>query len=128
MDGMDWFRTVCAGSDNGNSSDFMKKARALVQLFSKSHAKTEELKEVQKKSSVHAPNDTPVSVLADVVTRWWSTHESICRLIHLKTALGTMVCKGKLDASRNLSEEEWTILEAVKVHCALSYAISSRTN
>jgi hypothetical protein len=32
----------------------------------------------------------------------------------LKPALGIMVIQGNLKASRNLSEEEWTILEAVK--------------
>jgi hypothetical protein len=94
----------------------MQKARDLVEHFSRSHLSTENLKNQQKSMDMYK-DKTALTVLVDVVTRWWSTYRMIDRLLHLKPAFSAMQADGKLLESKCLAEDDWKILS--QVHAAL---------
>jgi hypothetical protein len=64
----------------------MTKAQTLVEFLSRSMQSTEALKK-QQAAMKHYGNKTPVGVIVDVVTHWWSTWSMCNRLLHLKNAL-----------------------------------------
>jgi hypothetical protein len=91
----------------------MKKARRLVDHFSKSNQQIKKLKDQQKNMDTY-DGKQPVGVVVDVVTRWWSTYSICARLIHLQPALATMAVDNKLAASIMLNETDWKII--IQVH------------
>ena len=97
----------------------MKKARALVEYFTKSNQKLDILKDRQKTMPMYSNLKKPLTILQDVRTRWWSTWRMIRRLRFLRPAIGSLIGSGEVDCE-NLSDAEWEILE--KVQNALSEA------
>eukprot|EP00804_Cyclotella_cryptica_P020067 CCRYP_014870-RA/>CCRYP_014870-RA protein AED:0.47 eAED:0.47 QI:0/0/0/0.5/0/0.5/2/0/534 len=55
-----------------------------------------------------------VGVLQDVITRWWSTHCMVNRLIYLCLALQMMVANNVIDADIFPNNNQWSILEDVE--------------
>ena len=51
----------------------MKKARSLVKYFSKSNQKHDMLKDRKKTMPAYSTLKKPLTILQDVITRWWST-------------------------------------------------------
>jgi hypothetical protein len=70
------------GEDTSISS--VKKARALVSFFHSSCIATEKLSQAQKRLN---PAGTPLKLVQDVKTRWWSTHDLIERILEVREAL-----------------------------------------
>jgi len=93
--------------------DTMKKARRLVEHFSKSNQQLEKLKAQQKNMDTYVGKQA-VGVVIDVVTRWWSTYSMCERLIHLQPALAAMAVDNKLPAPILLNETDWKII--IQVH------------
>lgn len=82
-----------------NSYSVMKKLKELVKHFHASPKNTEELCKAQKvlRDVYCRDGKRPVRVIIDVVTRWWSTYDSVERAIYLRKAFGYLVLNGKLD-------------------------------
>ena len=70
------------GEDTSISS--VKKARALVSFFHSSCIATEKLSQAQKRLN---PAETPLKLVQDVKTRWWSMHDLIERILEVRAAL-----------------------------------------
>jgi hypothetical protein len=92
--------------------DTMKKARRLVEHFSKSTQQLEKLLKQQKNMDTYHGKQA-VGMVVDVVTRWWSTYSMCERLIYLQPALAAMAVDNKLPDSILLNETDWKILRQV---------------
>lgn len=107
---------------DGPCKDLLRKCRDLATLFNTSSQKKAALIEAQQQNEAYA-GKSPVSVKVDVITRWWSTHDMIDPLIHLRPALEQLARDGKLDPeptkanapSRQLTEAEWEVLTSVRL-------------
>ena len=84
----------------------MKAARALVGHFKSSTQSLEKLLEAQRLNGVKIP----LSVIQDVVTRWWSTYSMCQRLIILK--LYIMLLLGNNPQIPHVTTHHWSIVEA----------------
>ena len=98
--------------DEVHDLDTMKKARRLVEHFSKSNQQLAKLIAQQKNMDTYTGKQA-VGVVVDVVTRWWSTYSMCTRLIHLQPALAAMALDKKIPESILLSETDWKILRQV---------------
>ncbi len=98
--------------DEVHDLDTMKKARHLVEHFSKSNQQLAKLIAQQKNMDTYTGKQA-VGVVADVVTRWWSTYSMCERLIHLQPALAAMAVDNKLPDYILLNETDWKILKQV---------------
>ena len=65
----------------------MRKARALVHSFVASSQLNDLLKSLQTNLP---PGKKPVTVIPDILTRWWSTYSMIERLLRLRTYIATI--------------------------------------
>jgi hypothetical protein len=86
--------------------DMMARARKIVGHFSSSNQELERLKKLQQALK---PGVTPLTVIQDVITRWWSTCSMGKRLILLRACLDAM----QLDdpsSILSLTEEQWELL------------------
>lgn len=70
--------------DRDSSILSVKRARDLVSFFHSSSIATEKLRQAQKTLK---PGATPLKLVQDVKTRWWSTHDMIKRVLELREAL-----------------------------------------
>jgi hypothetical protein len=93
------------------SSATMKRSRVLVEHITRSNLNTENLYKAQGKLN---NGKKSVTVVVDVVTRWWSTYKSLQRLLELKRAFDMMVLDGTLDRGKVLSESDWEIISSVQ--------------
>ena len=84
----------------------MKAARSLVGHFKSSTQSLEKLFDAQRLNGVKIP----LSVIQDVVTRWWSTYSMCERLVHLK--LYIMLLLGNNPQIPHLTEYQWKVIEA----------------
>lgn len=82
-----------------NSYQVMKKVKDLVKHFHLSPKNTDELCKAQKslKEIYCRDGKKPVRVIMDVVTRWWSTYDSVERVIYLRKAFSYLELNGKLE-------------------------------
>ena len=88
----------------------MKAARSLVGHFMTSTQSLEKLLEAQRNTGVAVP----LSVIQDIVTRWWSTYSMCQRLVVLK--LYILLILGSNPQIPNLTDDQWKLVEAqVKV-------------
>lgn len=87
----------------------MKAARELVAFIQKSSQAEKSLFHAQLAHGVV----TPLTVMADVITRWWSTYMMIKRLLMLKAFFALMALKGELE--KNLSDYHWEILRQLEI-------------
>ena len=85
----------------------MKSARALVGHFNSSSQASCDLLDVQNRV-------TPLTIIQDVATRWWSTYMMISRLIELKDSFQALVQRDVMDEEINLTEEQWDALVDIK--------------
>ena len=92
----------------------MKKARALVQHFTASNKSVEKLKEIQRLMEHY--DGIAVSVIVDVVTRWWSTYSMVKRLLYLRPAIDFLFADpaSTLNQEKQLTAAEWKILACVE--------------
>ena len=86
--------------------DAMSSARALVGHFKSSTQSLEKLLENQRITGVKIP----LSVIQDVVTRWWSTYSMCERLVVLKLYIQLLVGSNK--QIPNLTTAQWNIIES----------------
>jgi len=70
--------------DGDSSVSVIRKARNLVSHVNASVTASDKIKNSQLKLS---PNCTPLKLVSDVETRWWSTHSLIERIVKLKDPL-----------------------------------------
>jgi hypothetical protein len=63
------------------------KARAIVSHFNQS---TQALGKLKNAQSVLKPGCSPLGLVTDVVTYWWSTHDMVQRLTQLQPSLATL--------------------------------------
>ena len=70
--------------DHDNTIIAVRKARVLVNHFHSSCLAKDKLCKAQKALD---PSCTPLKLLSDVKTRWWSTHTMLERILRLKDAL-----------------------------------------
>jgi hypothetical protein len=90
----------------------MEKTRALVKLYSKSTQKKDELIAKQKSMDTYKKK-TVVKVIVDVITRWWSTYQTVDRLLYLKPAFQSLVLDNLLDDEVALTEHDWAVLQEI---------------
>jgi hypothetical protein len=95
--------------DEVHDLDTMKKARRLVEHFSKSNQQLEKIIKQQKNLDTYSGKQA-VGVVVDVVTRWWSTYSIRERLVCLQPALAAMAADNKLPDYILLNERDWKIL------------------
>ena len=81
----------------------MKSARALVGHFTGSSQASAWLLASQSSTS------SPVGVIQDIVTRWWSTYSMCKRLLRLKNYFAVLVTEQKL--ALTLTDSEWVTLQ-----------------
>jgi len=86
----------------------MAACHSIVTFFNSSSQATEKLKEKSKTRLGAA-----LTVIQDVVTRWWSTYSMCERLLHLKNILTIMHLYG--DMRLHLTEAQWTIVADMTV-------------
>ena len=114
------------GSTQKVGKGILAKCRKLVSLIDSSPQKRQDMHAAQillRSRDVdpvekYAESD-PLNVIQDVVVRWWSTYDMAERLLFLREAFDYMDQAGKLrgakdkksDPSRNLTEDEWEVLE-----------------
>ncbi len=98
--------------DEVDDLDTMKKARRLVEHFSKSNQQVAKLIQQQKNMDTYNGKKA-VGVVIDVVTRWWSTYSMCECLIHLQPALAAMALDNLLPASNLLNETDWMTIREV---------------
>jgi hypothetical protein len=99
--------------NNGDESELLMKARALVACFTSSSQKERDLKEAQVLLYPGLTFEKALKAIQDVVTRWWSTYSMVLRLLQLKPAIELLVQQKKLEATKNLSEAEWSVLTQI---------------
>lgn len=83
------------------------KARAIVSFFNQS---TQALEKLKKAQSTLNPGCTPLGVVTDVVTRWWSTHDMVQRLIELKASVNLLHVQNQLGKCAPLDHTDWANL------------------
>jgi len=96
--------TKLAFKDVPESIGTMATCRAIVAFFNSSSQATEKLKEKTK-----ARLGVALTVIQDVVTRWWSTHSMCERLLRLRNILTIMHLDG--DMRLFLTEAQWTVVK-----------------
>jgi hypothetical protein len=84
------------------------KARALVSFFNQS---TQALEKLKKAQSTVKPGCNPLGMITDVVTRWWSTHDMVQRLIELKTSVNLLHVQNQLGKCVPLTLTDWANLK-----------------
>ena len=97
---------------NHNGFRLMSKCRSLVELFSKSCQKQELLLKQQSKMDLYR-NKLPLRTVADVCTRWWSTHAMISRLLYLKPAMDCLKADNQIPNNLCLIDEEWSVIKDI---------------
>eukprot|EP00956_Cyclotella_meneghiniana_P023278 scaffold45014_cov78-Cyclotella_meneghiniana.AAC.3 len=98
------------------AGDLMKKCRSLIEYFSKSTQASGELKRVQGIGMAKEyDGKNAVSVLQDVITRWWSTYRMLKRLHHLQPAFMLMVNNDTLDEDLLPTSSQWKILRQIEL-------------
>jgi hypothetical protein len=100
--------TKLAFKDIPESFGTMAACRAIVAFFNSSSQATEKLKEKTK-----ARLGSPLTVIQDVVTRWWSTFSMCERLLRLRNTLTVMHLDG--DMRLFLTESQWTVVTDLTV-------------
>jgi hypothetical protein len=100
--------TKLAFKDIPESIGTMAACHAIVTFFNSSSQATEKLKEKTK-----ARLGSALTVIQDVVTRWWSTFSMCERLLHLRNSLTVMHLDG--DMRLSLSEAQWTVVTDLTV-------------
>jgi hypothetical protein len=100
--------TKLAFKDIPESIGTMAACRAIVTFFNSSSQATEKLKEKTK-----ARLGSALTVIQDVVTRWWSTFSMCERLLRLRNSLTVMHLDG--DMRLSLSEAQWTVVTDLTV-------------
>lgn len=99
--------TGLAFDDTPETLGTMAACRALVNYFNSSPQAITKLLAKQQEGRAVKP-------IQDVSTRWWSTFSMVERLIRLKAYFTVLDDEGELDF-KNLSVEQWSILNDVKV-------------
>ena len=92
------------------SMDTMAKARKLV-----GHFKESSQADAILLSKQGGDQSVAVTVIQDIITRWWSTWTMCNRLLRLKPYFAIMVIEGTLAAKFNLTESEWVIIQDISV-------------
>ena len=100
--------TKLAFKDDPESLNTMAACLSIVTFFNSSSSATEKLKE-KSKSRLGAA----LTVVQDVVTRWWSTYSMCERLLRLKNVLTVMHLDG--DMRFFLTQAQWTIVADMTV-------------
>ena len=96
---------------NQEGAQAVKKARGIVTFINKSTQANEKLK--QKQTVIDGYDGRPKTVVTDVVTRWWSTHAMIERLLELRPAIDMMANEGHFGDTVTLSTVDWNNLEHI---------------
>jgi hypothetical protein len=121
---VDWIGCACHVIEittgiafNGAGDIFQKEAleaaRRLVGYYRRSSQKMDELKKKQPiitttNSSGHVYTSTPLMLIEDVSTRWWSTYTMAERLIKLKPYIEALY-QEKV-STMTLTDEQWTYI------------------
>ena len=100
--------TKLAFKDTPESISAMAACRGIVNFFNSSSQATEKLKEKSK-----AMLGAALTVIQDVVTRWWSTFSMCERLLKLRTVLTIMHLEGGMRLF--LTEAQWSIVTDMTV-------------
>ena len=100
--------TKLAFKDTAESTGTMAACRAIVNFFNSSSQATEKLKEETK-----ARLEVALTVIQDVMTRWWSTFSMLERLLKLKNVLTVMHLEGEMRLF--LTDAQWSIVADMTV-------------
>jgi len=95
-----------AFEDTEDSINTMQMSRELVAAFQHSDQAVDVLLKLQVGSGRRA-----VVLKQDIVTRWWSTHAMIERLLRLKPFVEQCIDNHMISETYRLSQEQWGILE-----------------
>jgi hypothetical protein len=86
----------------------LKATRSLVGSFFHSTQLMEELLKLQRDR-----NETPVKVIQDVKTRWWSTYSMVLRILRVRVYINAMAPHHP-KTMEDLNVEQWNLLECIK--------------
>ena len=92
-------------------------ARKTVEFFTKSTQATAKLKIAQTNSTQQKHKDlqTPLKLIQDVVTRWWSTFRMLKRLHFLKDVIAGLTASQEVKEDVSFpTQEQWAVLEQVQ--------------
>ena len=56
-------------------------------------------------------NKIALKVIVDVITRWWSTYQTVDRLLYLKPAFQALVLDNLLDDEVALTQHDWKVMK-----------------
>lgn len=107
-------KAPAAGSFGEEFFASVQKARAIVSFINSSSQALEKLKSYQKTLDSFAGQKV-VGVVTDVVTRWWSTHDMIERILRLRHAIWAMGANDELGSCQELIPRDWDNLSSIMV-------------
>lgn len=92
----------------------MKKLRDVIGYFGQSTQANTKLLNFQSTSGIEEySNSRPKKLIQDVVTRWWSTHASNERALHLQKAIKGLIATSQVTCEV-LMEDEWRALGEIE--------------
>eukprot|EP01036_Dinobryon_divergens_P037140 gene37140-48522_t len=97
--------------DGPGVKDLMLKVRELCGAFNSSTQLEEKLKSIQLSI---CPGKTPLTLVQDVVTRWWSTHNQVERVLKLKSVLIVMDQQDLFSTSSYIDDNGWAQLKVIE--------------
>ncbi|KAG7367552.1 hAT family C-terminal dimerization domain containing protein [Nitzschia inconspicua] len=101
------------GDDLGEqAAESIKKARAIVTFINESSQALENLKTKQRVLE-RFKGKIPKGVVAEIVTRWWSTLAMVERLLELKEPIDLMFVDSQLGDCQRLEGADWDNLKLV---------------
>jgi len=86
----------------------IEKARAHVKCLNKS---TQGLKKLK---SLQTGKKTPLGVVVDIITRWWSSLDMMERMIDLKEFIDQMRAGGHLESVDEMTSNDWANINDIK--------------
>jgi hypothetical protein len=93
------------------SAQVMKTARSLCEYFDKSSQASDKLKAQQVAMD---PDKCPLKLIQDVITRWWSTHRMIERLLLLHPFIKSLHDLNQIQGATPLTNDQLVILKDIK--------------
>lgn len=92
----------------------MRKLREVIGYFNRSTQANTKLLKFQAGSDIEEyQNSRPKKLIQDVVTRWWSTYQSIERALYLQKAIKGLLATNQVDCEE-LSSTEWSMLQEIE--------------
>jgi len=92
----------------------MRKLREVIEYFNRSSQANTKLLKFQAGSDIEEyQNSWSKKLIQDVITRWWSTYQSIEHALYLQKAITGLLATNQVDC-KELSSTEWSVLKEIE--------------